>query len=303
MLEYNFNNYDNDFITIWCRYLVTKDENFVLPSIEELAEKGQINALQAWYNFKQPGDNCKIDSILNSYNGGNFNELIAMANYHYYDENIHEIINEFNEAHKKAMYYSNLQIESEYKKYDELEVAAIRKFNRNQYFQHLSDAKERLADISFSTNYEIQVLHLAIVKRMKNLMEDFYNDSAQKLYKTNKRFFKKHEKLVVKRLLQKYKQEKENNPNLKPSDNPCFFFALGKALAFHSKKEQDRILGMSFLKALSERELLTFSQKTKMKNSGLTQREFEPEKTMDRLFENAYNATRNQGGLGDILER
>ena len=40
-----------------------------------------------------------------------------------------------------------------------------------------------------------------------------------------------------------------------------------------------------------------------MKNSGLTQREFEPEKTIDRLFENAYNATRNQGGLGDILER
>ena len=45
MLEFDFNELDNDFITIWSRFILKREEKS-LKGIDELAALGQINAIQ-----------------------------------------------------------------------------------------------------------------------------------------------------------------------------------------------------------------------------------------------------------------
>ena len=80
MIEYDFNELDNDFITLWSKFLLTNDKKAIIDGIEALAEMGQINAVQSWYLINQGTQNKNIDKILSSYNGSNFNEYLAMAN-------------------------------------------------------------------------------------------------------------------------------------------------------------------------------------------------------------------------------
>ena len=47
MLENNFNVLDNDFVTLWSKYLTTGNLN--LETLAMLAELGQVNAIQAYY--------------------------------------------------------------------------------------------------------------------------------------------------------------------------------------------------------------------------------------------------------------
>jgi len=70
MLEKNFNELDNDFITLWS--MLFKEER---PSyggkfaeyIEYLAEMGQVNALQSYYIYNRKGKNKNVDLVANHY--------------------------------------------------------------------------------------------------------------------------------------------------------------------------------------------------------------------------------------------
>ena len=65
ILEYNFNKLDDDFITLWARFILGRQEAALTKQIESLAELGQINAIQSWYVIK-PKDlrNKKIDNTV-----------------------------------------------------------------------------------------------------------------------------------------------------------------------------------------------------------------------------------------------
>lgn len=99
--------------------------------------------------------------------------------------------------------------------------------------------------------------------------------------------------------MEQYKQEKQKNPDLKPSDNPQLFYILGRTLLFFSKNERERVLGTSFLQALSQRELLatktstTFSIQPKPQSTG------KEKNVADRLFEKVYNETMNKNNIED----
>ena len=81
MLEYNFNSLDDDFITLWSQYILYNDTAMIIKPLEELAEKGQINAIQSWYLLKNPEEkNATIDAIVDGYYGDSFNESLATAN-------------------------------------------------------------------------------------------------------------------------------------------------------------------------------------------------------------------------------
>ena len=51
MLEHDFNELDNDYITLQSKYILTKDASQISENLEKLAELGQINAITSYYIF------------------------------------------------------------------------------------------------------------------------------------------------------------------------------------------------------------------------------------------------------------
>lgn len=81
MLEEDFNELDNDFITVWSRKILTNNTTRIMPALKQLAEQGQINAVQSYYLLKKDDEKSEIiDSIVDSYYGDTFNEELAIAN-------------------------------------------------------------------------------------------------------------------------------------------------------------------------------------------------------------------------------
>ena len=65
MLEKDFNEYDNDYITLWSNYYVNRSEKRIHNYMEALAELGHINAINCYYLLKDNStNNEKIDSNL-----------------------------------------------------------------------------------------------------------------------------------------------------------------------------------------------------------------------------------------------
>ncbi len=84
MLEANFNTLDNDFITLSCKQLVQNNSDDSKLPITALAEMGQINAIQNYYEIKRFYENNEfIDKQVEKFianKNKNFNHYIAIAN-------------------------------------------------------------------------------------------------------------------------------------------------------------------------------------------------------------------------------
>lgn len=90
MIEKEVSQLDQDFITVWSKYILLDknsiDENVlheIKKELEKLARLGQINAIQSYYIFNPPGDKI-IDSYVQDLmlkDNLNFNELWAIGNY------------------------------------------------------------------------------------------------------------------------------------------------------------------------------------------------------------------------------
>ena len=66
MLDKDFNEYDNDYITLWSNYCVNRSAKRIHNYIEALAELGHINAINCYYLLKNNStNNEKIDSTNN----------------------------------------------------------------------------------------------------------------------------------------------------------------------------------------------------------------------------------------------
>lgn len=102
MLEENFTPLDDDFITLWSKYIVS-NENYheISCELEKLAELGQINAIQSWYLFNKPGVNDMIDKNCKGL-GSDSNSLWAKANYEWLAFN--EWIEDYETLTKKVNY-------------------------------------------------------------------------------------------------------------------------------------------------------------------------------------------------------
>lgn len=90
MLTKDFNALDNDYITLKSGYMLDHNTDKYLSSIVVLAEKGQINAIQDYYYYKNPNEpsNAKIAShILNSICSSDFEKMFALSQYLKYELN------------------------------------------------------------------------------------------------------------------------------------------------------------------------------------------------------------------------
>ncbi|MBQ3494082.1 MAG: hypothetical protein IJA69_01560, partial [Clostridia bacterium] len=253
MLEYEFDNLDDQFVTIWSKYFLYQDESLIIKDLETLAEMGQINAVQSWYLFRTKGDNKVIDQIVESYTGANYNELFAMANYEASQADEKQELQNLIEQrkHYEEKYYST---------YDE------------SYVKTIHEIDDEIVKLPFIKKY--QESSTAIINISKNLGDPIVRTRACEItltlthnavpYQNNKQmsYLKSANKSCVNSLMKIYKQELKKKPDFKASDNPQLCYSLAKAIAFPTNKKHKE-LGNSLFKQLADRPLcLTSYQST-----------------------------------------
>ncbi len=224
MLEFNFTELDNDFITLWSKWILTHDYNLIKNNLEKLAELGQVNAVQSYYLFLDKNEipNTIIDDIVDDLRGENFNFILA-------------------KAHKSGFYekgYSDLIKQKEYllrNGYydDELEALNIQ-IERTQTWQ-LRDRAARNCLVQYNNSKNPLVL-----ERFGEILCTMAGD----------KLFSKKQRKLCKTLTKMY----ENNP-----DSPELAYALGKNLIFFKDYDDKAVIkGNEILSQLASR---SFSDK------------------------------------------
>jgi len=254
MLEYNFTELDNDFITLWSRYILTDDMKCEIKVLKELAEKGQINAIQSWYLFREIGDSPKIDAIVEGYKGDSYNEMFAKSNYAYADEVKFKEYEELMKKMEKAY--------EDWQRYDGEEDYRCFAKTRSEIYDHsmcanvinainLSHSNARTTNnyLVFERMNEMKAWYANIAPAISQSELDELNDDIQKLNKT-----------IIKELYKQYKKLIAQGKTV--SDNPQLGFALGKACCLFPNTSKNRGFGLSLLKELAEREYTQVSEKT-----------------------------------------
>ncbi len=250
MLEYNFNELDNDFITIWCRYISTQDISYIINDLEKLAELGQVNAVQSWYCFKKPGDNEAIDNIVKGYTGANFNELWAMGNFYRHDEE------------QKSDYLHYLKGVNDYEEvFDDFYREIDKK--PTEYALH---CQEKIKEIEF-VDYWLKAIDMAfdLGKRKLSLsMLERANEMKTSLItlpeidvilQDNFVQTAKNSRRLAKSGYNLFKEERRKKPDLTASDQPVLCFSFLKAvLLYNNDKSKYKNLALTMLKELSERD-------------------------------------------------
>ena len=151
MLEYDFNQLDDDFITLWSNFVLYHDTSAIIEPLQRLAEKGQVNAIQCWYLLKKPEQqNQIIDSIVDGYYGDAFNEALAIAN-RTYDRTKPELLalkEKIAEYHKKGKKCALPRMDEELVVTEEID---------NIYFRE----RDRLVEQFRATEYAKQLINAA----------------------------------------------------------------------------------------------------------------------------------------------
>ena len=231
MLEYDFNQLDDDFITLWSKFMLSYDKDDIIVPLEQLAEKGQINAIQQWYIWKNPEQrNKNIDDIVNGFAKGTFNEAyaIACATYSKNKNLIREVGREI--SRNKILGIANFD-----KKYFELNDRLIEELKSSDYVKQISIVAEFTLMSAQTTN------NCLIYER---LLEIYRNNS---LFLDSANFEKSFSNFVKEALLKKLDKE--------PKD-PKLLFALAKNLIYFSWEEKDVFKGKQILLTLSKRPLI-----------------------------------------------
>ena len=257
MLENNFNELDNDFVTIWSRYIVNHDEAQIMNDLEKLAELGQINAIQSYYLIlglrEKAQTNSTIDRKLEENAvSRNFNYILAEANKNYalnskqlhelmkeHDEKVDEI-NELDEEYRHAVRYENYNLSERLERQidnadDELEE------KKEEIKHHPVVAKETEA---------IKSCYAQAKETQNPYVKERYFELATGTHASY--FLEKDERKFNNAIKQ---TQKELARRFKTNPDPQTAYALGKSLVFFGKKEKSKQMGIEILTKLAERPL------------------------------------------------
>ena len=244
MLEYNFNQLDDDFITIWSHFVLYNDTSAIIEPLQRLAEKGQVNAIQCWYLLKKPEQqNQIIDSIVDGYYGNSFNEALAIANriYARTKPELIELKKQIAEYHEKGKklalteMYKGITIEEKDNIHFIARDNAIEQFRASEYAQQLIKAAE-LTELAAKTTkscliwerlFEIYEVNGLILDRNRIAEGDHYH--------------------VRKALRKRLKIDPEDSVSK---------FTLAKSLSFFSNKKKE-FESVRILSELANRPLIS----------------------------------------------
>ena len=258
MIEYNFGELDNDFITCWCKYLLTGDIKTVIKDIEKLAELGQINAIMEWYKFKGLGDNPTIDKHTEELSD-TYNDLFIKARIGSKDtEQIKEYNDLLNYVDEEVWVNG---IRSGYYDLTDKAIKARGKIKELEYINNYYLAVQRAFQIGNRTN-DLIVMETA---------NEMYSELARKIgikdyaKKINKRV-KKNNSYIIKSLIKTMDKEEKENSQYNPLNKPIMCFQLSKAILLFNENHKRKPLAIHFLKELSQREYsLEFKQSKPIK--------------------------------------
>lgn len=235
----NLTELDDDFITLWSNYIIYQDRDIILPFIENLAENGQLNAIQSWYLLKNPeAKNEKIDKIVDGFDlSSSYDKILAMAN-RSYDKNREQISyleETISNLHKKDIEESDAF--SHRRKNELLQV-----LSSTSYAKYSKEAlKKGLSILDTAKSPIVAENYLEMVSAFPNYLYYSFNEKMIEQIKSY--------------LLEEYK----NSP-----DDPTVAFALAKHLHFFGndktmlKMPKDNKKTIDLFYKLSERELHTF---------------------------------------------
>lgn len=103
MLEHDFNELDNDFITIYAKILLNGPDKQALEDLERLAELGQINAIQKWYEHTRfVRQNKAIDRLAREISGYGPEQMLVKSNYSMINNHRKLDLDEWYELYRKS---------------------------------------------------------------------------------------------------------------------------------------------------------------------------------------------------------
>ena len=246
MIEYNFTELDNDFITCWCKYLLTGDKKLIMKDLEKLAELGQINAIQEWYRFNKVGDNAVIDKMLETL-GDTYNDLLIKAR-----------------VNSKVL--SQIETQNKWLAYvDEEEWKSGARFGYYELTERAKQARKAIRDISYIDAYYCAAnIAFQIGNRTNDVLvletaNEIYSELAKNLgidsyCKQIDKNVKKINSKICRCILKDLKMEKKQNSSYDPLTNPRVCFALSKAVLLFNDDHKKKDLAIQLLKELANRE-------------------------------------------------
>ncbi len=242
MLEYGFNELDNDFVTLWSKKLVSDEDFLIFRDLTKLAELGQINAIQSWYLLAQRGDNNEvIDNIVKNLGNSGANALLARANKNLFDTDIIIELSKWWALEDEGFLYRD---NDEFRDLTE-------RLRHTVFCCYLAGSIEAYYD-----NYEITHNPLVLERfyEMMRARKIGYKNLIQVKCKASSTEFSK----LRKTLLEMYEQDK---------NNVAVAFALGKNLTLFKSNDKLKALGSKILTDLSMRELSSTLQDYEVKGT------------------------------------
>ena len=240
MLEYDFNELDDDFVTIWSNYLLYQNIEESKKAIEALAELGQINAIQNWFCLKHTNQvNEKINANTAKLSGHTFNEAHAIANGIYDQDrnNITTLKTQYINLENSELDLASRLTESKKKAYAFFKDEVIEEYKKTEFAKQIQQAAvltECAAEQSYSA--------LIYEKLMELYLQEPLIFGFEKMDDTNQAI-----RLDLRKRL-------KQNPNDISSK-----FALGKNLLYFGTKNKHINEAVNILSSLAARPLKTIS--------------------------------------------
>ena len=254
MLEYEFSELDNDFITLWSKYITTQDSNLIIGDLQKLARLGQVNAVQSWYLFKEKGDDKIIDSIVSGYTGGSYNELFAMGNFNRTDS-------QQKDKHDEMMDELRYIVERDDTTNNDVEEYASKVIKKSPCINPFYQAKEQAL-------HQASTLEDCVIFQRANEMLLTYARYVPLVAWQNQvcKEVLSNCKVIRKNLIKRYNACLKKNPNFSVNDDPQLCYALAKSIIFLSDNistsKRDKELGIFLIKQLANREYSLIKPKT-----------------------------------------
>ncbi len=259
MLENNFNELDDDFITLWSRQFISKDATQVEKEMEKLAELGQVNAITAYYTLTGRAGkptNARIDMKTDekAYSR-NFNHILANA-YKLYatdpcGKELRDLVKQYNDdldeidaislKISKLHYTEEARFNSLTEDLDEIQTRSEKTFEKIRNNQIV---KYQIEAIIACHEQAKQMNNPYAMEKYLELLEGI-PIHASNFVERDRREFKREVVQTQKELARLYK----SNPTSQTE------FALGKNMVFFGKKDKNKQIGIEILTKLAERPL------------------------------------------------
>ena len=249
MLEKEVSQLDQDFIAIWSYYILYLEsgmDGLTERTITSLAEQGQINAIQSYYLFNEPGNNAVIDNhvlTLEYKSGLHFNEKFAIYSYYESQEKSQTDKKQLYEEIESRMNANNCFDESFYELLEEVKKYKSYVYLKAAYDDALYEYNKTKNPLVGQRALEMCLSHLFSISKIA--ISEATNGS---LYKTVKKDIKE----IYNKLMKEYKKD--------PS-NELVKYSLGKNIvllqrAYCNVNEKVYEFGSGLLRELANRPML-----------------------------------------------